>query len=218
MATVTFSAAYDLLYAYLTGEIDHDAAQNLRIQLDDALLARTPKTLVLDLGGVGFMDSSGVGLILGRQRCARSLGGTLRIQHAPEQLRNNALTRPYNMVTEMYSLPAYNGLDPNPFVMPFFALFFGIMFADMAYGLILLIAGLLFLWKAKPKGGMKNAAGLLIECGISTFIIGFLTGGFFGDVVSVIGGWFGQDWSALSPAEDSLLTTDRSEKKFRAAS
>ena len=55
MATVTFSAADDLLYAYLAGEIDHDAAQNLRIQLDDALLARTPKTLVLDLGGVGFM-------------------------------------------------------------------------------------------------------------------------------------------------------------------
>lgn len=87
MATVTFSAADDLLYAYLAGEIDHDAVQNLRIQLDDALLTRTPRTLVLDLGGVGFMDSSGVGLILGRQRCARSLGGTLRIQHAPEQLR-----------------------------------------------------------------------------------------------------------------------------------
>ena len=87
MATVTFSAAGETLYAYLAGEIDHDAAQNLRIQLDDALLTRTPRTLVLDLGGVGFMDSSGVGLILGRQRCARSLGGTLRIQHAPAQLR-----------------------------------------------------------------------------------------------------------------------------------
>lgn len=72
MATVTFSAADDLLYAYLAGEIDHDAAQDLRIQLDDALLTRTPHTLVLDLGGVGFMDSSGVGLILGRQRCART--------------------------------------------------------------------------------------------------------------------------------------------------
>ena len=46
MATVTFSAADDLLYAYLAGEIDHDAAQNLRIQLDDALLTRTPRTLV----------------------------------------------------------------------------------------------------------------------------------------------------------------------------
>ena len=66
-------------------------------------------------------------------------------EEVPIQLRNNALTRPYNIVTEMYSLPAYNGLDPNPFIMPFFALFFGIMFADMAYGLILLIAGLLFL-------------------------------------------------------------------------
>ena len=86
MATVTFSAADDLLYAYLAGEIDHDAAQNLRIQLDDALLARTPKTLVLDLGGVGFMDSSGVGLILGRQRVARTLGAALRVQHTPAQL------------------------------------------------------------------------------------------------------------------------------------
>ena len=83
MATVTFSAADDVLYAYLAGEIDHDAAQGLRIQLDDALLTRSPRILVMDLGGVGFMDSSGIGLILGRQRCARTLGGSLRIQHAP---------------------------------------------------------------------------------------------------------------------------------------
>ena len=61
MATVTFSAADDLLYAYLAGEIDHDAAQNLRIQLDDAILARTPKTLVLDLGGVGLWIRPGWG-------------------------------------------------------------------------------------------------------------------------------------------------------------
>ena len=86
MATVTFSAAGETLYAYLAGEIDHDAAQDLRIQLDDALLTRTPHTLVLDLGGVGFMDSSGVGLILGRQRIARTLGTALRVQHTPSQL------------------------------------------------------------------------------------------------------------------------------------
>ena len=52
MATVTFSAADDVLYAYLAGEIDHDAAQGLRIQLDDALLTRSPRILVMDLGGV----------------------------------------------------------------------------------------------------------------------------------------------------------------------
>ena len=87
MATVSFSPAGDVLYAYLAVEIDHDAAKSLRIQLDDALVSRTPQTMILDFGGVGFMDSSGIGLILGRQRCARTLGGTLRIQHAPEALR-----------------------------------------------------------------------------------------------------------------------------------
>ena len=59
MATVRFSAAGEALYAYLTGEIDHDAAQSLRMQLDDALVSRTPQVLILDFGGVGFMDSSG---------------------------------------------------------------------------------------------------------------------------------------------------------------
>ena len=73
MATVTFSAAGETLYAYLAGEIDHDAAQSLRMQLDDALVSRSPRTLIIDLGGVGFMDSSGIGLILG--------------QHAPAQLQ-----------------------------------------------------------------------------------------------------------------------------------
>lgn len=87
MATVSFTAAGETLYAYLSGEIDHDAAQSLRLQLDDALVCRTPRTMVLDFGGVGFMDSSGIGLILGRQRGARTLGTTLQIQHAPAQLR-----------------------------------------------------------------------------------------------------------------------------------
>ena len=84
MAAVRFSAAGEVLYAYLSGEVDHDAAQSLRIQLDDALVSRTPQTLVLDFSGVGFMDSSGIGLILGRQRSACT---TLQIQHAPAQLR-----------------------------------------------------------------------------------------------------------------------------------
>lgn len=86
MATVSFSPAGDVLYAYLAGEIDHDAAQNLRIRLDDALVSRSPQTLILDFGGVGFMDSSGVGLILGRMRIAQALGTSLRVQHTPPQL------------------------------------------------------------------------------------------------------------------------------------
>ena len=44
-------------------------------------------SLIIDLGGGGVMDSSGIGLILGRQRCARVLGTSLRLQHAPAQLQ-----------------------------------------------------------------------------------------------------------------------------------
>ena len=79
----SFSPAGDV-YAYLAGEIDHDAAQSLRIQLDDALVSRAPQTMILDFGGVGFMDSSGVGLILGRQRIARTLGTALRAAHTSQ--------------------------------------------------------------------------------------------------------------------------------------
>jgi V/A-type H+-transporting ATPase subunit I len=118
-------------------------------------------------------------------------------EQVPVKLKNNKLTAPYSVVTEMYSLPAYNGLDPNPFIMPFFALFFGIMFADMAYGLLMLIAGIVALKLMKPKGTMKNMMGLLVQCGISTFIIGFFTGGFFGDAVSVVGGIFGKEWNLV---------------------
>lgn len=87
MVTVTFTSADETLYAYLAGEIDHDAAQSLRMHIDNALVSRMPKVLILDFAGVGFMDSSGVGLILGRQRRLHALGGKLRIQHAPAQLQ-----------------------------------------------------------------------------------------------------------------------------------
>ena len=87
MATVSFTSAGDTLYAYLAGEIDHDAAQQLRVSIDTTVSCRMPQQLVLDFSGVGFMDSSGVGLILGRQRRMQALGGSLRIQHTPEQIK-----------------------------------------------------------------------------------------------------------------------------------
>ena len=56
------------------------------------------------------------------------------------KLKNNCLTRPLNMVTEMYSLPAYDNVDPNPLMAPFFILFYGVMMADMGYGLLMMLA------------------------------------------------------------------------------
>ncbi len=102
----------------------------------------------------------------------------------PVQLRNNKLTRPLNMVTEMYSLPAYGTLDPNPLMAPFFILFYGIMMADMGYGLLMMIASVVIGKKYRPKGTSGELFSLLGLCGISTFIMGALTGGFFGDFLT----------------------------------
>jgi len=102
----------------------------------------------------------------------------------PVQLRNNKLTRPLNMVTEMYSLPAYGTLDPNPLMAPFFILFYGIMMADMGYGLLMMIASVIIGKRYRPKGTSGELFSLLGLCGLSTFIVGAMTGGFFGDFLT----------------------------------
>ena len=102
----------------------------------------------------------------------------------PVQLRNNKLTRPLNMVTEMYSLPAYGTLDPNPLMAPFFILFYGIMMADMGYGLLMMIASVIIGKKYRPRGTSGELFSLLGLCGLSTFIVGAMTGGFFGDFLT----------------------------------
>ena len=99
----------------------------------------------------------------------------------PVKLKNNRFTEPLTTITEMYSLPAYDGVDPNGLMMPFYVFFFGFMFADLGYGLILAGACAFINWKVRPKGGFGQLIRLMIMCGISSAVIGFFTGGFFSD-------------------------------------
>ena len=101
----------------------------------------------------------------------------------PVSLKNNAFTNSMNMVTNMYSMPAYGSVDPNPLMAPFFILFFGLMMADIGYGVLLIIAGLVARKKLKPRGNALATWQLVLYGGISTMIMGFLTGGCFSDVV-----------------------------------
>lgn len=109
----------------------------------------------------------------------------------PIKLKNNAATRPFTMVTEMYSLPAYNGVDPNAFIFPSFAIFFGIMFADLGYGLIMLLAGLFMKYKIRPRATVGYMSGMAIICGISCMLFGGITGTFFGDIIPQAAAFFG---------------------------
>lgn len=123
----------------------------------------------------------------------------------PVKLKNNKFTEPLNMVTNMYSLPQYGSVDPNPLMAGFFILFYGIMMADMGYGLIMMIAALVVIKTMKPKGGMKYFSNLLFEGGVSTFVMGILTGGFFGNAVPTLVEMFGGDPGALGILSDPFV-------------
>ncbi len=128
----------------------------------------------------------------------------------PVKLKNNRLTWPLNMVTEMYSLPAYDGVDPNPLMAPFFILFYGIMMADMGYGLLMILASIIITKKSRPKGTSGQMFGLMFSCGISTFLMGALTGGFFGDFLPQLVGIIDPDTtfkalpSLFTPLDDTI--------------
>ena len=87
MAKICFVPASGTLACYLSGEIDHHVAQGLRREIDAQIDARMPELLTMDFSDVTFMDSSGVGLILGRGRYMASLGGRLTIQNPPAAVR-----------------------------------------------------------------------------------------------------------------------------------
>ena len=128
----------------------------------------------------------------------------------PVKLKNNKLTWPLNMVTEMYSLPAYDGVDPNPLMAPFFILFYGIMMADMGYGRLMILASIIITKKSRPKGTSGQMFGLMFSCGISTFLMGALTGGFFGDFLPQLVGIIDPDTtfkalpSLFTPLDDTI--------------
>lgn len=76
---VKISESGDTLYAHLTCEIDHHTARVIREKIDKKLFEMRPKTLVLDFSGVRFMDSSGVGLIIGRSTVCDSMNACVKL-------------------------------------------------------------------------------------------------------------------------------------------
>ena len=195
----------DALRAYA----DRLRAEAAKEQSAESIL--TDETVLYFQGWVPAEKESAVGAFLTENGCAwETLDPTEEeISEVPVQLKNNWLTKPLNMVTEMYSLPRYDNVDPNPLMAPFFILFYGIMMADMGYGLLMFLAGLLISKKYAPKGTAGNLFGLMTLCGVSTFIMGALTGGFFGDFLTqvvklTIGGDFALP-ALFTPLDDTLI-------------
>ena len=186
---------------------DRVSTQIAMAETEDRLYG-TEATVVLE-GWVPAEQEEKLTKLLERFECAWETRDPSEDEYAdvPVKLKNNKFSNALNMVTNMYSLPAYGTVDPNPIMAPFFILFYGLMMADMGYGLIMIAAALVAMKKIKPRGGTLAFCQLLLYGGISTFIMGALTGGLFGDAPAIIAGMFGSTWKGLpalfSPVTDS---------------
>ncbi len=81
---VTYSGG--VLKAALSGEIDHHTAADIRRTVDGEIERLQPEALSLDFSRVKFMDSSGIGLILGRYRLMSMVGGVVQLENVPPHL------------------------------------------------------------------------------------------------------------------------------------
>ena len=115
--------------------------------------------------------------------CAYDLTDPEEGDQVPTLLDNPKWMRGINMVTEMYSLPAYDGIDPNPLIFFWYIFFFGFMFADVAYGIIILLACIIISKKYKPKNTLGYMFSLGKWLGGSIIFCGIFAGGFFSNVI-----------------------------------
>lgn len=120
-------------------------------------------------------------------------------EEVPIAFSNNGFTAPVEGITSDYSMPSKNDIDPNPIMAVFYYLFFGMMFSDAGYGLIMMIAcGLLGFGKFIEKS-KRRAYKMFFFCGVSTVFWGVMYGSFFGDMIATASRTFGSGRLAFTP-------------------
>ncbi|MCG8502575.1 MAG: V-type ATP synthase subunit I [Firmicutes bacterium] len=178
--------------AGLTGEKDqleilHD---HLQVQKDRKKvlgnIAKTEKIFMLE-GWLPAKNSEKVEKSMREQwDCVLDISAQDAEEEPPVLLENNAFVKPFELITELYSLPNPKGIDANPFMAPFYFVFFGLMISDAGYGLIMAILTGIIISKYKLQGLAEKLIKLLFLGGISTFIWGALFGGWFGNIVDAV--------------------------------
>lgn len=121
----------------------------------------------------------------------------------PTYAENKKIVEPFESITNMFSVPDWKEIDPNPVMSIWYWLLFGMMMGDFGYGLVMLIAGILFIKLLHPRKGTLSIAKIITYSGISTMIWGIIFNSFFGatfhDVFSFI-----PAYHLILPMEDSM--------------
>lgn len=140
--------------------------------------------------------------------------GDVNEEEAPVKLKNNKFAEPAQSIVNMYSTPSHADIDPTPILAFFFYFFFGMMFSDAGYGLLMVVVIGIVLKIFKPDKNMRNNLKLFQYCGVSTIIWGLIFGSIFGDApASIYNAFTGASltmkdilpWPTLDPQKDALM-------------
>ncbi len=102
----------------------------------------------------------------------------------PVVLKNATAITPFESVTEIYGAPLQDEPDPTVYLAPFFMIYFAFCLSDAAYGLLLALLAYAALKLMNPSGMSRKLMKLMIMCGIATFFVGAIFGGWFGITIS----------------------------------
>jgi len=189
-----------LYYDYLVAERDRAKSYGN--------LLTTDRAFYLD-GWIPASLSEELEELLKQNGCYYDICEPEKDEETPVLLNNNKLIEPIESITVLYDTPNSREIDPTPVYAFFYVCFFGIMFADIGYGIIL-AAGCFILLKAKKiEGNFRKFVKQLGYCGISTIIWGVIFGSFFGNLLTVTTETFFSDTVSLrplwiNPVQDSM--------------
>ena len=148
-------------------------------------LAQTDTCSVLE-GWIPESMQGAVEEVLTKFECAYDLRDPLEDEEPPILLKNNMLVRNFEWVVGMYSYPKYGRFDPTTVMSIFYFLIFGLMFADVGYGLLLAVGGFGGSLLMKRKPSMQRSFCMFGYCGLASVFMGALFGGWFGDLPTAV--------------------------------
>lgn len=166
-------------------------------------LAMTGHCVILN-GWLPAVAEQKVAAVLANFDCAWEIGEPEEGDDVPILLQNNGFAANFEWVLGMYSYPKYGTFDPTFVMSIFYFIIFGIMFADVGYGLLLVLGCFGAIKLLKPREGMRRFLSMFGYCGISSMVWGLILGAYFGDLPKV----FISKMLGLAPPEKVALWFD----------
>ncbi|WP_461613270.1 V-type ATP synthase subunit I [Clostridium sp. Marseille-QA1073] len=118
-------------------------------------------------------------------------------EDVPILLKNGTVSEAFEPITEMYSMPRYNEIDPTPLFMPFYFIFFGMMLSDAGYGLVMFIGSLVALKFFNLDEDKRKSIKMFFYLSISTIFWGVMYGSYFGDAIKINPIWMKPDSNVI---------------------